>query len=61
MPTIGGPSQLQLSHPLSPFAGIAPNITRGPLDSTVIDGMSVVLACETSGAPRPAITWQKGT
>ncbi|XP_036693895.1 protein sidekick-2 isoform X1 [Balaenoptera musculus] len=39
---------------------IAPNITRGPLDSTVIDGMSVVLACETSGAPRPAITWQKG-
>ncbi|XP_025783289.1 protein sidekick-2, partial [Puma concolor] len=38
---------------------IAPNITRGPLDSTVIDGMSVVLACETSGAPRPAITWQK--
>ncbi|KAG8505148.1 Protein sidekick-2 [Galemys pyrenaicus] len=40
---------------------IAPNITRGPLDSTVIDGMSVVLACETSGAPRPAITWQKGS
>ncbi|XP_016072154.1 PREDICTED: protein sidekick-2, partial [Miniopterus natalensis] len=39
---------------------IAPNITRGPLDSTVIDGMSVVLTCETSGAPRPAITWQKG-
>lgn len=45
---------------LSLSAGIAPNITRGPLDSTVIDGMSVVLACETSGAPRPAITWQKG-
>ncbi|XP_013926908.1 PREDICTED: protein sidekick-2 [Thamnophis sirtalis] len=39
---------------------IAPNITRGPLDSTVIDGMAVVLSCETSGAPRPAITWQKG-
>ncbi|XP_023585201.1 protein sidekick-2 [Trichechus manatus latirostris] len=45
---------------LSLLTGIAPNITRGPLDSTVIDGMSVVLACETSGAPRPAITWQKG-
>lgn len=41
--------------------GIAPNITRGPQDSTVIDGMSVILNCETSGAPRPAITWQKGT
>ncbi|NXM38502.1 SDK2 protein, partial [Gymnorhina tibicen] len=39
---------------------IAPNITRGPQDSTVIDGMSVLLNCETSGAPRPAITWQKG-
>uniref|UniRef100_G1KQC3 Sidekick cell adhesion molecule 2 n=1 Tax=Anolis carolinensis TaxID=28377 RepID=G1KQC3_ANOCA len=39
---------------------IAPNITKGPLDSTVIDGMAVVLNCETSGAPRPAITWQKG-
>lgn len=22
--------------------------------------MSVILHCETSGAPRPAITWQKG-
>lgn len=42
------------------LAGIAPNITRGPQDSTVIDGMSVILNCETSGAPRPAITWQKG-
>ncbi|NXS62977.1 SDK2 protein, partial [Brachypteracias leptosomus] len=39
---------------------IAPNITRGPQDSTVIDGMSVILNCQTSGAPRPAITWQKG-
>ncbi|XP_058262226.1 protein sidekick-2 isoform X1 [Hemibagrus wyckioides] len=39
---------------------IAPNITAGPSDSTVIDGMSVILHCETAGAPRPAITWQKG-
>ncbi|XP_033896317.3 protein sidekick-2-like isoform X3 [Acipenser ruthenus] len=39
---------------------ISPNITTGPADSTVIDGMSVILHCETSGAPRPAITWQKG-
>ncbi|XP_060058654.1 protein sidekick-2 isoform X2 [Erinaceus europaeus] len=39
---------------------IAPNITKGPLDSTVIDGTSAVLVCETSGAPRPAITWQRG-
>lgn len=40
--------------------GIAPNITAGPTDSAVIDSMSVILHCETSGAPRPAITWQKG-
>uniref|UniRef100_A0A8C1FD50 Sidekick cell adhesion molecule 2a n=1 Tax=Cyprinus carpio carpio TaxID=630221 RepID=A0A8C1FD50_CYPCA len=39
---------------------IAPNITAGPSDSAVIDGMSIILHCETSGAPRPAITWQKG-
>lgn len=26
----------------------------------MIDGTSVILHCETSGAPRPAITWQKG-
>ncbi|XP_058510217.1 protein sidekick-2 isoform X1 [Solea solea] len=39
---------------------IAPNITTGPSDSAVIDSMSVILHCETSGAPRPAITWQKG-
>lgn len=44
----------------APLTGIAPNITAGPSDSTVIDGMSVILHCETSGAPRPAITWQKG-
>lgn len=42
------------------LSGIAPNITAGPSDSAVIDGMSVILHCETSGAPRPAITWQKG-
>lgn len=42
------------------MSGIAPNITAGPADSAVIDSMSVILHCETSGAPRPAITWQKG-
>lgn len=42
------------------LSGIAPNITAGPSDSTVIDRMSIILHCETAGAPRPAITWQKG-
>ncbi|XP_064439713.1 protein sidekick-2 isoform X1 [Mirounga angustirostris] len=54
-----GAGEVQTSTYLA-VTSIAPNITRGPSDSTVIDGMSVVLACETSGAPRPAITWQKG-
>ncbi|KAJ8251409.1 hypothetical protein GJAV_G00221030 [Gymnothorax javanicus] len=39
---------------------IAPHITAGPTNSAVIDGLSVILRCDTRGAPRPAITWQKG-
>ncbi|KAJ8384733.1 hypothetical protein AAFF_G00199390 [Aldrovandia affinis] len=38
----------------------APNITAGPTSSAVIDGLSVILHCETTGAPRPTITWQTG-
>lgn len=49
-----------LSFSSLPGSGIAPNITAGPTDGSVIDGTSVILHCETSGAPRPAITWQKG-
>uniref|UniRef100_A0A8C4QIJ2 Sidekick cell adhesion molecule 2 n=1 Tax=Eptatretus burgeri TaxID=7764 RepID=A0A8C4QIJ2_EPTBU len=37
-----------------------PNITQGPVDSTVIEGSSVSLLCETSGAPKPTITWLRG-
>ncbi|KAK2866800.1 hypothetical protein Q7C36_002856 [Tachysurus vachellii] len=51
---------LPCSHKYVYSVCIAPNITAGPSDSTVIDGMSVILHCETAGAPRPAITWQKG-
>ncbi|XP_034075948.1 LOW QUALITY PROTEIN: protein sidekick-2-like [Gymnodraco acuticeps] len=48
------------THTYLAVTSIAPNITAGPSDSAVIDSMSVILHCETSGAPRPAITWQKG-
>ncbi|KAG8446470.1 hypothetical protein GDO86_014070 [Hymenochirus boettgeri] len=51
--------EVQTSTYLS-VTSIAPNITRGPQDSTVIDGNALVLQCETSGAPRPVVTWQKG-
>nr|XP_033817053.1 protein sidekick-2 isoform X2 [Geotrypetes seraphini] len=54
-----GAGEVQASTYLA-VTSIAPNITKGPSDSTAIDGMAVVLSCETSGAPRPAITWQKG-
>ncbi|KAJ8254116.1 hypothetical protein COCON_G00207280 [Conger conger] len=30
---------------------IAPHITAGPADSAVIDGLSVILRCDTTGAP----------
>lgn len=39
---------------------IAPAFTQRPVDTTVTDGMTAVLRCEVSGAPKPAITWKKG-
>ncbi|XP_006504775.1 protein sidekick-1 isoform X1 [Mus musculus] len=39
---------------------IAPAFTQRPVDTTVTDGMTAVLRCEVSGAPKPAITWKRG-
>ncbi|XP_074201685.1 protein sidekick-1 isoform X2 [Camelus bactrianus] len=39
---------------------VAPAFTQLPVDTTVTDGMTAVLSCGVSGAPRPAITWRRG-
>ncbi|XP_068027322.1 protein sidekick-1-like, partial [Melanerpes formicivorus] len=39
---------------------IKPEFIQPPEDTTVTEGMTAVLTCEVSGAPKPAITWKKG-
>uniref|UniRef100_A0A8C6YM20 Sidekick cell adhesion molecule 1 n=2 Tax=Nothoprocta perdicaria TaxID=30464 RepID=A0A8C6YM20_NOTPE len=39
---------------------IKPAFIRPPVDTTVTEGMTAVLTCEVSGAPKPAISWKKG-
>ncbi|KAK2817285.1 hypothetical protein Q5P01_025476 [Channa striata] len=41
-------------------SSVAPTFTLPPSDQTVTDGNTAVFTCETSGAPKPAITWRKG-
>uniref|UniRef100_A0A8C1W3T5 Sidekick cell adhesion molecule 1b n=1 Tax=Cyprinus carpio TaxID=7962 RepID=A0A8C1W3T5_CYPCA len=40
---------------------VSPSFTTPPSDITVTDGASAVFTCETSGAPKPAIVWRKGS
>uniref|UniRef100_A0A8C1XK23 Sidekick cell adhesion molecule 1b n=1 Tax=Cyprinus carpio TaxID=7962 RepID=A0A8C1XK23_CYPCA len=40
---------------------VSPSFTTPPSDITVTDGTSAVFVCETSGAPKPAIVWRKGS
>lgn len=39
---------------------MAPAFIQRPVDTTVTDGMTAVLQCEVSGAPKPAIAWKRG-
>ncbi|XP_063127931.1 protein sidekick-1 isoform X2 [Rattus norvegicus] len=48
------------THTYLDVTNIAPAFTQRPVDTTVTDGMTAVLRCEVSGAPKPAITWKKG-
>ncbi|XP_030664739.1 protein sidekick-1-like, partial [Nomascus leucogenys] len=38
---------------------ITPVFTQQPADTTVTDGITAILRCEVSGAPKPAITWKR--
>uniref|UniRef100_A0A3B4UYM2 Sidekick cell adhesion molecule 1 n=1 Tax=Seriola dumerili TaxID=41447 RepID=A0A3B4UYM2_SERDU len=41
-------------------SSVAPTFTFPPSDRTVTDGNTASFTCQTSGAPKPAITWRKG-
>ncbi|XP_036967899.1 protein sidekick-1-like isoform X6 [Acanthopagrus latus] len=42
-------------------SSVAPTFTFPPSDQTVTDGNTALFICQTSGAPKPAITWKKGS
>ncbi|XP_045904091.1 protein sidekick-1-like isoform X2 [Micropterus dolomieu] len=42
-------------------SSVAPTFTFPPSDQTVTDGHIALFTCQTSGAPKPAITWRKGS
>ncbi|XP_041641485.1 protein sidekick-1 [Cheilinus undulatus] len=42
-------------------SSVAPKFTFPPSDQTVTDGNTALFTCQTSGAPKPAITWRKGS
>ncbi|XP_076584593.1 protein sidekick-1 isoform X1 [Chaetodon auriga] len=42
-------------------SSVAPTFTLPPSDQTVTDGNTALFNCQTSGAPKPAITWRKGS
>lgn len=54
-----------MADPLSFFKflilDIKPAFIQPPEDTTVTEGMTAVLTCEVSGAPKPAISWKKGS
>ncbi|KAM3622738.1 uncharacterized protein V6R79_002616 [Siganus canaliculatus] len=39
----------------------APTFTEPPSDQTVTDGTTAVFTCHTGGAPKPSISWSKGS
>ncbi|XP_058141692.1 protein sidekick-1 isoform X1 [Dasypus novemcinctus] len=49
------------THTYLDVTNIAPAFTQRPADTTVTDGTTAVLTCQVSGAPKPAITWKRGT
>uniref|UniRef100_A0A3Q3VZI8 Uncharacterized protein n=1 Tax=Mola mola TaxID=94237 RepID=A0A3Q3VZI8_MOLML len=42
-------------------SSMAPTFTFTPSDQTVTDGNTALFMCQTNGAPKPAVTWRKGS
>uniref|UniRef100_A0A8C9XQ01 Sidekick cell adhesion molecule 1 n=1 Tax=Sander lucioperca TaxID=283035 RepID=A0A8C9XQ01_SANLU len=42
-------------------SSVAPTFTFPQSDQTVTDGTTALFMCQASGAPKPAITWRKGS
>ncbi|XP_054635300.1 protein sidekick-1 isoform X2 [Dunckerocampus dactyliophorus] len=42
-------------------SNVAPTFMIRPSDKTVTEGNAALLTCQTSGAPKPAIIWKKGS
>ncbi|XP_053193293.1 protein sidekick-1-like [Scomber japonicus] len=42
-------------------SSVAPTFTSSPTDQTVTDGNTALFTCQMNGAPKPAITWRKGS
>ncbi|KFO25348.1 Protein sidekick-1 [Fukomys damarensis] len=61
MPCVIQNSSPDMSGQGSVARDVAPTFTELPADTTVTDGMTAVLRCEVSGAPKPAITWKRGS
>uniref|UniRef100_A0A670YH85 Sidekick cell adhesion molecule 1 n=1 Tax=Pseudonaja textilis TaxID=8673 RepID=A0A670YH85_PSETE len=48
------------SHAYLEVTHVAPTFTWPPADATITEGMSAILRCEVSGAPKPAVAWKRG-
>ncbi|XP_025025150.1 protein sidekick-1 [Python bivittatus] len=48
------------SHTYLEVTNVAPIFSWPPADATVTEGMSAILRCDVSGAPKPAIAWKRG-
>ncbi|XP_027874470.1 protein sidekick-1-like isoform X1 [Xiphophorus couchianus] len=42
-------------------SSVAPTLLSPPFDQTVTDGDMALFTCQNSGAPKPAVTWRKGS
>ncbi|XP_064171799.1 protein sidekick-1 [Anguilla rostrata] len=49
------------AHTYLDVTSMAPVFTWAPSDITVTDGAVATFTCEVSGAPKPAVTWKRGT